>query len=122
MLADLIRRAPTIASSDAQLLLRETYDKSYGIFNHDAVSEARPYSIVAMHWAEDTTSTSPLHACFEEFARKEVPKYFQLSLTEFLKLPREACKRILEVCDKLRKEEETRTNKSLNNLGLPKDK
>lgn len=70
-------------------MLLEAYENSYRIYNHDAASARRPLSSVAMHPKEDYTRASGLYRRLERFAATEIGNKFNISIKEFLSLPRE---------------------------------
>lgn len=79
-----------IDSYSVQLILRESYETMYRIFNHDGVeAKARPLALVAMHPKEDSTSFSRLHRTIQRYDKQGIKDMFGLSLTEFLNLPRD---------------------------------
>jgi hypothetical protein len=106
------------------MLMRERYETVYGIHNHDAeVSNGNPYrplALVAMHECEDSSTGSVLYERIELFAIREVPKYFGLSLKEFLEFPTDYCLHILEVCMRRQTKDSNAAQQALNNLGVGK--
>lgn len=104
---NLIDNSPKVRFTDAQLLLQDIYETSYGIFDHSqaAVDNSRPLALVAMHWEEDASTGSQLYERIELFKERQIYQIFGLSLTEFLDLPRDICTKILESCGKKQNEE-----------------
>jgi hypothetical protein len=106
-------RAPALRASDVMLMLRERYETTYGIFNHDMpLAEPRPLAVVAMHPKEDVLVGSLLYERLDQFIDKDVFKYTGLAWDRFLELPHYQCERILELCHK-RKEDH---RKSMNGI------
>lgn len=93
---------------DARSILYQAYETAYGI--HDYIKQARdetvmtdpamkrPLSSVAMHFAEDFTSTSKYREMARLFAQKNVHAVFGLSWEEFLDLTPDKCEDILLIC------------------------
>lgn len=76
-------------SLTGQLLLRESYEDMYGIFDHTRFSKHRPLALVAMHPKENPTSHSRLYNTIQRFCNSDINATTGLSLKEFLDLPRE---------------------------------
>lgn len=86
---DVVGRSPLLGSLEVQLLMRETYEDLFRIFNHGEASYQRPLALVAMHEAENVTTHGPLYNTIRRYRRAGIKDAFKLSLTEFLTLPRE---------------------------------
>lgn len=91
-----MEKAPKLCSTDAELLLREAYEITYGLFNHDDMTVDRPLALVAMHPGENTAVGSTLYGRIEQFAELEIAKYFGISLIEFFELPTDVVNKIME--------------------------
>lgn len=79
-----------IDSYSVQLVLRESYEMMYRIFNHDGLeAKGRPLALVAMHPKEDATTFSRLHRTIQRYEKQGIKDMFGLSLTDFLNLPRD---------------------------------
>lgn len=87
-----------IDSISAQLLLRDAYETSYTIYNHDS-EDAHPLALVSMHPKENATEYGPLYRTVYHYRLKDVNKYFGLNLHEFLSLPREYTELIFRIID-----------------------
>lgn len=81
----------------AQLLLTETYDKVYGIFNHDAVNLPKddgtiynpdPMAVQGMHPAEDPVSHSSAILLMRELMVSKLPEITQTPIMEMMNWPR----------------------------------
>lgn len=105
----------TLNSIETQIFLRESYDKHYGIYNHDINDPKRPYALVELHDAERVTAVSPLYEMLDHFPEKQILKYFGLNLLQFLELPRDVCLKIVECCEK-QMTKETNDGKTINQL------
>ena len=103
----LLETSPKLCATDAKLVLLELYENTYGIYNHAVFDPDRPMANVAMHPAEDVSAGSLLDERIEQFADRQVSKFFGMSLTEFLQYPTELCMRILEICGRKQKYENT---------------
>lgn len=108
--------APRLCSTDSTILLREAYETTYGIYNHQNPDPSRPLALIAMHPAEDATVGSTLHERLEQFADFQVAKHFGLSLNEFFELPSDVCTKILEVSAKRQNVEGSTATQMLNQL------
>lgn len=92
--------------ADTAIVLREKYETLLGIYNHDhPPGPPRPLASIAMHWAEDASGGSLLYERIEQFEERKIHQRFGLSLTEFFELPRDVCRKIMEVAGERIKEE-----------------
>lgn len=96
-LSELIATAPAVSSSTAALLLRESYETTYGIYQHTPDSPS--LASVLLHPAEDVSANSRLYEHIRKFINRDVGKHTALSLMEFMDLPRDICDAIFEACD-----------------------
>jgi hypothetical protein len=55
---------------------------------------------VALHEAEDNTTTSALYEAIETYHHKGIKDLFGLSIKEYLDLPNEICIKLMEVANK----------------------
>lgn len=94
----LLRSVENIDSYSAQLLLREAYETCYSIYNHDH-SDAHPLALVMAHPKEDVSEYSAAYRAVYNYRTKDVYKYFGLSLTDFLAMPREYTNLCLRIID-----------------------
>lgn len=113
-LREVITTSPKVCSTDAQLLLMEAYETTYGIFDHDNFS--RPLSLVAMHSGEENAKSSKLYERFRQFRTKNVFKHFGINLLEFLSMPTEYCNYVLELAEEASKEEDIVATNLANHL------
>lgn len=113
---EMARVAPALKSVDTTLLLRDRYETIYGIYNHDLGAVDRPMISVAMHSAEDVSTGSLLDERIAMFAEKQVGKWFNISLTEFLDYPPDIVLKILEISTKQQNTEGSVTANVLNQL------
>lgn len=100
--------SPLLDSFSASLLLRETYEQVFNIYDHGNRSYENPLSLVAMHSRENTCEGSPLYRSIRRYREAGVKEAFGLSLTEFLALPREYTSLIFTI---LAEEAESSTSK-----------
>jgi hypothetical protein len=96
-------------------LLRDYYESLYGLFDHETESHGRPLALVAMHWGENGSDGSQLDERIEQFVDLDVGKYFHISFSEFMDLPSDICRRMLEKA-KRRKDEEGKVAKNADDL------
>lgn len=90
---------PRLGSIQAQLLLREAFDGTYGIHDHHdpMAMEQRPLGLVEMHYAEESSADSLLYERIEQYKKERIWDHFHLSLDEFLKKPTDVVIHLLEV-------------------------
>lgn len=87
---------PKLSSTEADIILYDMYDINYGIFNHIGASVTNPLSSVAMHDAEDNTTTSSLYEAIETYRKNGIKEIFGISLKEYFDLPNDVCIKLLE--------------------------
>lgn len=114
----MLTHAPAIDGIDAKILLLETYDQTYGIFDHDNVFEdSHPLALIGMHPQEDVFTGGRLVQTIRSYRRHRVNAHFNLSLTDFLNYPRHITTMILKECEAAEKEERDKAAAVLS--GLP---
>lgn len=97
---NILATAKKVDSISAQILLREAYEISYGIHNHNlGPPNSNPFDLVLRRNEESYEPYSPLYRIIKEFRIKDVSKRFGVSLPEFLEMPREMCKLILDLSE-----------------------
>lgn len=84
---------------DAQIVLKDLYDTEYGIYNHLNRSRKRPLASVAMHEAEDINTGSLLEEVLRIYTQKNIKDIFNLSLLEYLDLPRDIIQMLNTIAD-----------------------
>ena len=105
VIQELITKAPKLSPIEIQLLLRDRYETFFGIYNHDADTGQRPFSLIALQQAEDFSLIDPIKLKTDLFIDRDVHKYTGLSIDKFFDLPTFRCSEILEACAKRKKEE-----------------
>lgn len=115
ILQDIITSSPKLTSIDSQLLLLDIYETGYNIFDHSNVID-KPLALVALHWSEESSSTSALYERIQQFVDRQVHTKTGLSLDKFLELPRDVCIKILEISAKEQKIEDNIANNLTNRL------
>lgn len=90
--------AAKVDNITAQMLLREAYETSYHIYNHDA-ADANPLAVVSHHYKEDVCEYGPLYRMFHTYRLKDINKHWGLSIEEFLALPREYTELMISIVD-----------------------
>lgn len=101
-------------------MLLTLYDTHYGIYDHLMVRppiKARPLALVALHECEENSQTSSITEMIGVYVEREILKYFGLSLTEFLDLPREYNQQLQELVLKKQQIETNNVNNLLNSQG-----
>ena len=78
-------------------MLREAYETTYGLYNHDNPDVERPLALLGIHAAENASLGSTLYERIELFAELDVKKHFGMSLNELLEMPTDIVNKILEV-------------------------
>lgn len=86
---DLLQSVEHLNSIEAQLVLREAYDLTYGIYDHDRDPDGMGLGLVTAHPKELYGEYSPLNHMIYRFEFNKVTEHFGYNLTEFLQLPRE---------------------------------
>ena len=94
---ELIDEVGTIPNIDAKILLMESYETAYGIYDHENADFNRPLALVALHPKETYWKESGLYRRLERYNLHEVNQHFGLSLTEFLALPRDYVEDIFDI-------------------------
>lgn len=112
----LLDNVKSLDSIQAQIVLRDAYDTSYGIYDHSNENPNRPMALVGMHPAENTTYHSRLYNAIRRYKIYDVKTHFGLSLTEFLELPREYTTFILGLLAEGKQAETNRQQKMLNEI------
>lgn len=116
----------TLCATDASIILREKYETLFGIYNHANADPARPLASMAMHWMEDATLHSPLYERIQQFRRRKIAQWFGISLPEFLELPSDICRTMMEEAGIAIEEEAKITTQLANQIssaaGKPGDK
>jgi hypothetical protein len=102
--------------TDAAIVLRERYETKFGIYNHDNPDPNRPLAVIAQHWAEDASEGSALYERIEQFEEREIYQRFGLSLTAFMTLPSDICKKVMEIAGKRLKQKADMTSTVKNDL------
>lgn len=78
-------------SITARMILQESYETLFGIFNHDAVNVAktRPLALVAMHPKENVAEYSKLYRTVVRYKDHNIQSLFGLNIEQFLDQPLE---------------------------------
>jgi hypothetical protein len=113
----LLSNGGVLQASDARVVLREAYEQTYHIYDHDRV-ESSPLAIVAMHPSENPFQDSLLAERMKDFARKKIGKWFNMSFTEFIRQPRADVEMMLEVASELNRTDANDTDDIVRKLGL----
>jgi hypothetical protein len=90
-----MKQVDHLDSISAKMLLLESYETLYGIFNHDAVASSpdqpgvpsRPLALVAMHPQENIRGYSRLYQVTARYLTSGIGDRFHMSLEEYLRLP-----------------------------------
>ena len=106
----------SLDSIQAQIVLRDAYDTSYGIYDHSAQNPNRPMALVGMHPAENTTYHSRLYNTIRRYKTYDIKTAFGLSLVEFLELPREISSFLLNLQAESKQSENSKQQRALDEL------
>lgn len=107
-LVDTIRKATQkpakyLNGFDRAMLLRQEYEKTFQIFDHDHNDTDPPgYALVAMNTSEDMDEHGQLNNAIRRYHVNQVYKEFGLSLVEFLSLPMDKVDFIYQVLSETR--------------------
>lgn len=99
MLRKLLEEGPVVKnSSDLQILMRDVYETTYGIWDHGQDSDEDLLSLVAHRPAEDTgPEVGLLYERIRHYDEREIYKHFGLDLVQFLELPTDIVTYLLEL-------------------------
>jgi hypothetical protein len=104
-IGDLITSSPRLVSTDAQMVLRDRYETSFQIYNHNEKAGDHPFSLIMMNWNEDTVTGGALYERMSQYVDRDIQKYFGLSFYEFIEQPTYVITMQLEIAeDRIRKE------------------
>ncbi len=85
-------------SSDIQILLRDVYETTYGIYNHNQDKDEDVLSLVTLRDAEDVgPGYGLLYERLRQYDEREILKYFGYNPTQFLDLPTDMVTYLLEM-------------------------
>lgn len=79
--------------------MTEMYDIKFGIYNH--IANKHPLGSVLLHKAEDTSTRSLTYSVIDKYRKFDVYSVYRISLVEFLSLPPDIVKKILEDCEEV---------------------
>ncbi len=94
-----IRTLPKLDSIDAQIVMRDLYEKEFGIYDHAKINRNRPLASVAFHPAENINDYSLLEESMRTYISKGIKDKFGLSYTEFLELPLDIIEIMIRIGD-----------------------
>lgn len=105
-------------SISTKLILQESYETLYNIFNHDnpAVSKTRPLALVALHPKENASEYSKLYRFFYRYTQHRINELFGISATEMLELPHEIVEKMFEISAQQAKKETPGIESALRDL------
>mgnify|MGYP000137228693 FL=1 len=76
----------------------ERYETEYGIFDHDKTDDS--LAVMLMHEAENPLAFSMTTRRMVEYFDKEIEKFYGLSYTDWLRLPRNVLEESIRLVDK----------------------
>ena len=114
---EFLQKIDKIDSISARMVLLEAYETTYRIYNHEDPT-AGPLAAIAMHPREDTSTHSALYNTIRRFRKYRVghPDNFNMSLNEFMALPKDICDFMMELLSEEAKVEAARLNDQINKM------
>lgn len=107
---ELINNAGQINYQAALIVLRDAYERMYGIYDHQKQNVKRPMSLVAKHPAEDIYTHSRAYNSVRRFIENDVYGSTGCNLQDFLALPREYTKLVMAtITEKRNRKNQTAT-------------
>ncbi|WP_144106620.1 hypothetical protein [Paraburkholderia sp. BCC1886] len=85
-------------SSDIQLVMRDCYETTYGIWDHQRDGDLDALSLVAMRETEDSASGGLLYERFRQYIDLSIGKYTHLNLLDFLQMPTDWVTSVMDLC------------------------
>jgi hypothetical protein len=117
LLRKIIEEGPVIKnSSDLQITLRDVYETTYGIYDHNRDQDEDLLSLVAMREVEDPSSGGLLYERIRQYFKREIHKFTGYTPTQFLELPTDLVNYILEQALKQQASAHTAANDAANEV------
>jgi hypothetical protein len=104
---------------DAKIILLELFETETGIYNHLQPLKNNPLSSISFKPINDTVSGTNLENVPKMFIDKRIKDLFNISLLEYLQLPRDLFDTLNEIADsenRIKGKEDDETNKLLKNM------
>lgn len=95
-LFELIKDLPKTDILTAKLLLRDTYETTYGIFDHE--TSTHPWDLVLHREKEEVFKYSAYASFIKRYQALDVNSRFGISLSEFLEFDRASVNEIFRIC------------------------
>lgn len=99
-----------------QLLLMETYDQTYDIYDHERMG--KPMAVISMHPAEDVITGSRLKTVARELVALRLPEITNTPLVELMNYPRWLLDDLITDARKAKVQEDTTTKQFEQQLGM----
>lgn len=96
MIEEVLKKAPKLSSIEAAIFMNEVYETKFGIHNHFNGPNRKPLDSVTLHRTEENGQTSALDEAFDVYISNGIKDVFGMSLSEYLSLPSEICKSLVE--------------------------
>lgn len=87
-----------MSSGKAKIVLKDLYETRFGLYNHSA-PDRNPLSSILMNPGEEYLIDSPIRDLIEEFAVYNYGELWNISLIEFINLPRPYVELIRKIKD-----------------------
>lgn len=108
-LAVALETFPKMTSTDSQLIMREAYETTYGIMNHDTgAAKKRPLLLVAYQHAEDPYIGCKLYERMELYNERKILKWFGIPWDRWIDQPHDICEEQLRRAKRWQDEEDKR--------------
>jgi hypothetical protein len=106
-----LKDLPTLDSANSQIVMRDLYETTYGIYDHTRKDKS-PFSSVLFHDVEDSYIGTLLEKDIESYKTHRIGEIFRLSLLEFLNLPSPVAEMLIRSASK----ETSKKNNQLSDL------
>lgn len=94
-----MKHSKRLVSTSAQIILRERYEDTFGVYNHSGQEGTHPLALVMHNWSEDNITGGRLRERMEAFADNSVAKHFNISFHDFIQQPTYVCDMMLDVSE-----------------------
>lgn len=106
IMGDVMRLERSLKPIELQLVLQSRYERVFGIRDHGKDDPENHYPLVAFNYHDDYQAQSPLYELMTRFITERIGHHTNLSLVEFLNLPRHYVEHIFKSCAKVNKTED----------------
>ena len=114
--------AKPIDNISAQILAMESYDTTYGLYNHERYDKDRPLALQELHPKEDMITHSRWRATMRSFALHKVKDFFGINWNEYMDMTRWESNMMLEECREMQRIELAKNKEIQNRIEADKPK